>query len=136
MIWKILRCGPAAPFAIQGKVVMEVPEGVPAPQPPSVTLAVNGAAAGLADKPGSAFLTGIPDAKGNFQIQNVYPGRYQILTGPAPPQYYLDSIRIGGHDALEPGVEILPGAQPLKLSPTSLAAEPFAAQWRSAPAEQ
>jgi hypothetical protein len=33
----------------------------------------------LADKPAGAFLTGIPDANGDFQIQNVYPGPYQIL---------------------------------------------------------
>jgi len=67
------------------------------------------------DKSAGAFLTGIPDAKGDFQIQNVYPGPYQILSGPSPPQYYLDSIRIGGRDALESGVEILPGAQPLTV---------------------
>ena len=106
----------AAPFRVQGKVVMEVPEGVLAPKPPSVILAFNGGAAGLADKPAGAFLTGIPDAKGDFQIQNVYPGRYQILPGLAPPQYYLDSIRIGGHDALESGVEILPGVQELTVA--------------------
>ena len=111
-----LELRPAAPFAIQGKIVMEVPEGVLAPKPPSVILAFNAGAAGLADKPAGAFLTGIPDAKGDFQIQNVYPGRYQILPGVSPPQYYLDSIRIGGHDALESGVEILPGAQQLTVA--------------------
>jgi hypothetical protein len=111
-----LELRPAAPFAIQGKIVMEVPEGVLAPKPPSVMLAFNAGAAGLADKPAGTFLTGIPDAKGDFQIQNVYPGPYQILPGLSPPQYYLDSIRIGGRDALESGVEILPGAQPLTVA--------------------
>jgi hypothetical protein len=111
-----LELRPAAPFAIQGKVVTEVPEGVLAPKPPSVVIAFNAGAAGLADRPAGAFLTGLPDAKGDFQIQNVYPGSYQILPGPSPPQYYLDSIRIGGHDALESGVEILPGAQPLTVT--------------------
>jgi Carboxypeptidase regulatory-like domain len=111
-----LELRPAAPFAIQGKIVMEVPEGVLAPQPPSVVLAFTSGAAGFADRPAGAFLTGIPDAKGDFQIRNVYPGPYQILPGPAPAQYYVDSIRIGGHDALESGVEILPGAQPLTVA--------------------
>jgi hypothetical protein len=111
-----LELRPAAPFAIQGKIVMEVPEGAPAPQPPSVMLAFNSGAAGLADKPAGTFLTATPDAKGDFQIQNVYRGAYQILPGLSPPQYYLDSIRIGGHDALESGVEILSGAQPMTVA--------------------
>jgi hypothetical protein len=111
-----LELRPAAPFAIQGKIVMEVPEGAPAPNPPSVTLAFTAGAAGLADRPADAFPTGIADAKGDFQIRNVYPGTYQILPGPSPPQYHLDSIRIGAHDALESGVEILPGAQPLTVA--------------------
>jgi uncharacterized GH25 family protein len=111
-----LELRPTTPFAIQGKVVMEVAEGVLAPEPPNVILAFTAGAAGLAARPAGAFLTGIPDAKGDFQIQNVYPGPYQILPGPSPPQYYLDSIRVGGHDALESGVEILPGAQPLTVT--------------------
>jgi hypothetical protein len=111
-----LELRPAAPFAIQGKIVMEVPEGAPSPQPPSVILAFTAGAAGLADRPAGAFLDGIPDAKGDFQIRNVYPGTYQILAGLPPPQFYLDSIRIGGHDAIESGVEILPGAQPLTVA--------------------
>jgi hypothetical protein len=110
-----LELRPAAPFAIQGKIVMEVPEGAPPRKLASVILAFNAGPAGLGDKPAGAFLTGIPDAKGDFQIQNVYPGAYQILPGPSPSQYYLDSIRIGGRDALESGVEILPGAQPLTV---------------------
>lgn len=34
----------------------------------------------------------------------------------SPPRYYLDSIRIGGRDALESGVEILSGALPLTVA--------------------
>ncbi len=69
----------------------------------------------MADKPGGAFLTATPDATGDFQIRNVYPGSYQILPGPAPPRYYLDSIRLGGYDALGPRVEVAPGVQPLTV---------------------
>jgi hypothetical protein len=95
-----------APFAMQGKIVMEVPEGATAPKPPSVVLASNA----------GGFRTGIPDAKGDVHIQNVYPGAYQILPGPAPPKYYLDSIRIGGRDALESGVGIVAGSAPLTVA--------------------
>jgi hypothetical protein len=104
---EVLVLRAAAPFAIQGKIVMEVAEGAPAPKPPSVVLAFTA---------GGAFPTGIPDSKGDFQIQNVYPGAYQILPGPPPPKYYLDSIRIGGHDALDSGVDIQPGGAPLLVT--------------------
>jgi hypothetical protein len=110
-----LELRPAAPFAIQGRIIMEVPEGVLAPKPPSVLLAFNPGAAGLADKPAGAFLTGIPEAQGDVHIQNVYSGLYQILPGPPPSQYYLDSIRIGGRDALESGVALVPGVPPLTV---------------------
>src|SRR5207247_10802505 len=59
-----LELRPAAPFAIRGKIVMEVGEGVPPPKLSSVILAFNGGVAGLADKPAGAFLTGAPDAPG------------------------------------------------------------------------
>jgi hypothetical protein len=107
---------PAAPFAIQGKIVLEVPEGTPAPQPPRITLAFNPGAAVPADKPAGAFLTANPDAKGDFRLQDVYPGLYQILPGPAPLGYYLDSIRIGGQDALGAAVEVAPGVQALTVT--------------------
>src|SRR5260370_1400873 len=61
----------AAPFAIQGKMVIERPEGAPAPKPASVMLAFNAGAAGLADKPACTFLTGVPGATRGFQIQNL-----------------------------------------------------------------
>jgi len=111
-----LELRPAAPFAIQGKIVIEAPQGVPAPEPPSVILAFNAGAPGLAGPPAGAFLTATADAKSNLRIQNVYPGRYQILPGPAPPPYYLDSIRIGGYDALGSGAEITSGDGPLTVA--------------------
>lgn len=110
-----LELRPAAPFAIQGKIVVEAPEGVPAPKAPSVVLAFNAGPAVLADKPGGAWLTATPDGTGDFQIRNVYPGPYQILLGPAPPRYYLDSVRLGSYDALGSGVEVVPGVPPLTV---------------------
>ncbi len=111
-----LELRPSAPFAIQGKVVMEVPEGAPPPKPPSVTLAFNAGAAVSGDKPAGNILSANPDSQGDFTIRNVYSGPYQILPGPPPPQYYLDSIRFGARDALESDVEILPGVQPLTVA--------------------
>ena len=46
-----LELRPTTPFAIQGKVVMEVAEGVLAPEPPNVILAFTAGAAGLAARP-------------------------------------------------------------------------------------
>lgn len=103
------------PFSIHGMIVMEVPEGVLAPKPPMVMLAVNAGGARLATTP--SILRGNPDANGGFTIQNVYPGPYQVILPEPPPQpYYLDSIRLGDHDALESDVPILSGALPLTVT--------------------
>jgi hypothetical protein len=99
---------PSAPFAIQGRIVVEAPQGAPSPKPGGVTLAFNGGAA--------SFLTAHPNATGEFQLRNVYSGPYQMLPDPAPPQYYLDSIQIGGRDALGSEVEITPASQPLTVT--------------------
>jgi uncharacterized GH25 family protein len=107
---------PATPFAIRGKVEMDVVLGALAPKPPGVLLAFNAGAAGLEANNEAPSRAAAPDAKGDFEVQNLYPGTYQIVPGPAPPQYYLDSIRIGDRDALESGVEMIPGAQPLTVA--------------------
>jgi len=103
-----LELHPAAPFAIRGRIVVEAPEGAPAPKPGGVILAFNGGAA--------SFLTAFPNANGELQIRNIYLGPYQILPGPVPPQYYLDSIQIGGRDALGSEVEITSASQPLTVT--------------------
>ncbi|HXB74938.1 MAG TPA: carboxypeptidase-like regulatory domain-containing protein [Candidatus Acidoferrales bacterium] len=69
-----LELRPAAPFRVQGKIVMEVPEGVLAPKPPNVILAFHAGAAGLADKPAGAFLTGIPERKRRLPDPECLPG--------------------------------------------------------------
>ncbi|HKD07581.1 MAG TPA: carboxypeptidase-like regulatory domain-containing protein [Bryobacteraceae bacterium] len=104
---------PAAPFAIRGRVVMEAPEGAPTQKRPGITLAYNDGVAALATNPPDPFPTASPNANGEFEIRNVYSGAYQILPGPPPSQYYLDSIQIGGRDALGAAVDLMPGAQPL-----------------------
>jgi hypothetical protein len=103
---------PTPPFSIHGKIIMEVPEGVIAPKPPVVTVAFNPGAAVVT----GGFFTGNPDEKGDFTIQNIYPGPYQIVPGLPQAPYYLDSIRLGDHDALESDVPILNDAQPLTIT--------------------
>jgi hypothetical protein len=95
----------ALPFSIQGKVVMEVPEGATAPKAPQVLA--------TSMPGGSSFLQGNPDGKGDFTIKNLYPGTYKIDPGVAPALYYLDSLRFGNMDVPESGVQILSGGQPL-----------------------
>ena len=57
-----------------------------------------------------------PDEDGNFTIENVYPGVYNVsaprlfLSG-----YYLESIRLGSQDALGVEVEFRSGFQPLEV---------------------
>jgi uncharacterized GH25 family protein len=104
----------AAPFSIQGKIVMEVPESVPAPKPPGITVAFNPGAARLTDAPEDGY--GNPDANGDFTIPALYPGPYQIVPGPPPASYYLDSIRLADRDALESDVQILSGFERVTVS--------------------
>jgi hypothetical protein len=108
-----------APFSIQGKVVMEVPDGVPPPGLPEllpgVTMVLN-AGGRPAENPVPFFETAQADVKGNFTIRNIYPGPYLIVPDPPPSQYYLDSIRLGDRDALASDVEILSSAEPLTVT--------------------
>jgi len=101
----------ALPFSIQGKIVMEVPEGASAPNAPDVI-------ATSAESGGGSF-DGLPDGKGGFTIRNLYPGFYRIeaiLPRLSPSPHYLDSIRLGGIDVPASGVQILSGALPLVVT--------------------
>jgi hypothetical protein len=109
----------AGPFSIHGKIVMEVPEGATSPGLPkesrSVLLALN-AGGRPAEIPGTLLQHGDADAAGNFTLQDVYAGPYLILAAPPPPNFYLDSIRLGDRDAVASDVPILSGAQPLTVT--------------------
>jgi hypothetical protein len=108
------------PFSIQGRVVVKAPEGAPPapdpsmPRPPGFLL-VGGEvfATKLDPPPGGGVFEVNPDANGDFTIKSLYPGAYQIVTPHLPPPYYLDSIQLGGRDALESDVQLAPGAPPL-----------------------
>lgn len=107
---------PAAPFSTEGKIIFETPVGAPAPKPPSATIAFNTAPLGLPGSPTATFLTATPDSRGDFHVANIYSAGYQILPGPAPPQYFLDSIRLGGSDALEADTALTPAVPPLVVT--------------------
>jgi hypothetical protein len=102
------------PFAVQGKIELETPEGMPTPKLPAVDL--NSRSKILVEMRMFNNTTALPDATGVFTFKNEYPGAYQITPGNAPAPYYLDSITLGGRDAIASDVEIDSGALPIGIS--------------------
>jgi hypothetical protein len=104
-----------APFSLRGKVVMEVPEGMSPPDPPSaviVSYAGSGTVEGMPPVP-----LGRTDDHGNFTVGSMYAGSYFIVVPASPPPpYYLDSIRLGTADALTGDVPIVSGSLPLTVT--------------------
>ena len=102
-----LRLSP--PFTMSGKVVMETPQGMPAPKPPGIILSPY---SGRKNADEDAIIGALGpqfDADGSFSIRNVYPGAYKIYSGlqpPPPPPYYLDAIRVGEADVTMQQVEL------------------------------
>lgn len=82
-------------------MVVEVPDGFPAPELPKVKIGRQ---------------VGAPDRTGEFTIKELYPGPYLVQPDPPPAGYYLDSIRLGTSRAPGPQVQILWGDQPLTLT--------------------
>jgi hypothetical protein len=108
-----LRLG--APFAIRGRIVLDVPDGMPAPKMPRARVEPNIQAFG--DIPNGALQSAKPDERGEFTIANLYPGEpYHVWPEAAPAPYYLDSIQIGGRDALGWDTQFLPGMPPLIIT--------------------
>jgi hypothetical protein len=104
-----------APFALRGKIVVEVPEGAPAREPPSVILALVSGMRLLSDAGGTAVP--LISNQGNLTVRRgIYPGPYEIETlEEAPAPYYLDSIRLGDQSALG-WVSILSNSAPLTVT--------------------
>ncbi len=113
----------AAPFALRGKVLVEAPDGAPAPRVPGVILSPHVGRSFREVLPDNGILTAAapgspnarPDAAGDFTFPAVYPGTYRILPSNPPPGYYLDSIRLGESEPSTPEVEISSGAAWLTL---------------------
>jgi hypothetical protein len=89
------------PFAIHGRVIVEVPDGSSPPHLSAVQI-------------GNQRRE--PDSNGEFTAGDLYPGPYAILPEPAPAGYYLDSIRLGDTVPASIGVQLLSGSQTLTLT--------------------
>lgn len=57
----------------------------------------------------------IPDGSGDFTLQNVYPGRYRIVSTPTPPPFYMAAVRIGDAELSDAQVHISSGAAPITI---------------------
>jgi len=107
------------PFTLHGQMIVERPEGTPAPKFPGVAVAERSsrllldAFSEMGEVPPPGFGGGRKDD--TFQMQDVYPGFYRIVPGLAPAGYYLDSIRVGGTEMSAPEVEINSGTLPVTL---------------------
>ena len=97
------------PLTVRGTVVMEAPKDGPAPRAGPFILSLRG---GRTRSPGDLGLIGgvmaNPDAKGDFVIQDAYPGVYRLAPPmqPPPPPYYLDEVRVGNADLTMEEMEI------------------------------
>jgi len=106
----------AEPFVLGGKFVFETPEDIVAPDPPHVILGTYSEIRLPADPQTRERFLG-PTVDGEFSIDNVYPGQYEItVLEPPPPPFYLDSIRLGVHDAVAADVPIASDAERLTLT--------------------
>jgi hypothetical protein len=98
-------------FSLTGRVVMERPEGAPAPQFPMVGLSVRS----IGGYPGGQpRLLARPDESGTFKIDGLFHDSYRVNPGPTKPPYYLDSIRLGDREIAGQEME-LPSPAPLTV---------------------
>lgn len=56
-----------------------------------------------------------PDADGNFSLENIFPGRYRIVSLPPPPPNYLAAVRMGEADVTDTEVDLSAGAGPVTV---------------------
>jgi hypothetical protein len=98
------------PLTIRGKVVMDGPkEDRPPARLGAFILSLRDGRTRRDGDPGllgAAFAS--PDVKGEFVVQDVYPGVYRLapLLQAPPPPYYLDAIRVGEADLTMREVDI------------------------------
>ena len=128
------------PVTMRGKVVMDAPKDAagetPAQRPGPLILSLRG---GRTRSPGDLGLAGAianPDAKGDFIVQDAYPGVYRLapLLQPPPPPYYLDEIGLAAR--ISPCRKWK--SPPMSVSPwcTSPTAAQCVARRRTAPREE
>ena len=92
-----LRLSP--PFAVTGKIVVEVPKGTPAPKLPSVLLIPRSNRAGRSNEMRPDILKADPDDQASLRWENAYAGVYRIeARNKLPAPFYLDAVRMGDRD--------------------------------------
>jgi hypothetical protein len=100
------------PLTLRGKMVMKGSKEGRAPGAATLLLALRGGRVRENDlgAQGGALLGAIiiPDAKGNFLVQDAYPGLYWLPAPfqPPPQPYYLAAVRVGDTDLMTQDVEI------------------------------
>ena len=99
----------AAPFTLAGTVERQE-------QTTSTTQSRRfGSGVQLTDSHGAVVANAVQDQDGNFQLANVYPGRYRIMPVGAMPGYYADSVTMGGSNVLGQEVDLAAGSQPIRI---------------------
>ena len=88
----------APPFEVNGRVILESRQGMPAPMPPQVTLIKQHNGEILRQGQSIVEAKTAPDGRFRFEL---YAGSYRVIPGPPPPLFYLDSIRAGDRPVLE-----------------------------------
>ena len=58
---------------------------------------------------------GSPDKEGNFNIDHVYPGTYEVIANTPGPPYFLASLMQGERDILGQRITLYPGALPIRV---------------------
>jgi hypothetical protein len=56
-----------------------------------------------------------PNADGNFNLMNVYPGSYRVVSMPPPPPYYMAAVRTGETVLTTAKVDLSSGAAPITI---------------------
>ena len=97
-----LRLSP--PFSISGTIAVEIPAGAMAPTPKVILRSHIGRLAQDTGHPAPGP-SATASADGNFLLEDVYPGGYNI-PGSSEPPYYFDSVLVGGAELLTPEVEL------------------------------
>ena len=103
-----LRLSP--PFTVTGRVVLETPQGFPAPRVPAMHIHSHVPRTTLEMALGGPGVAAKMEADGGFTIEKTYSGSYSIQPGNAVPPYYLDSIRVNGAEMSTLETDLTPGA--------------------------
>jgi Carboxypeptidase regulatory-like domain len=102
------------PLTVRGKVVTEAPKDAPRLRPGPLVLTRRSGSVAADGAPGPLDTApAMPDANGDFVLQDVYPGLYrlerrlQLATEP----YYLDAVRAGEADLMTQDVQFASDVQ-------------------------